>query len=239
MSETITIRPYQPADRPAIRAICADTGFLGDPVDPVFEDRETFADFLTSYYTDAEPETSVVLEDCGQVVGYILGSRFPDRARRFWLQHGPPLALRVFFRYLFHYRPASRRYIRWLLWRGWRETPKAPDRMAHFHINLLPPYRNVAQTRALIDFFLARLAAAGEPAVYGQMITFHNRRGARMFARYGFEVTDTKEVTKFRAYVNHPVFLFTVVKKLKERPNLYASGPPSNTPPVDPARPTS
>ncbi|GAB4239475.1 MAG: N-acetyltransferase [Candidatus Methylacidiphilales bacterium] len=224
MAEGLTIRPYAAADREAVRAICAETGFLGNPVDPIFEDRETFCDFLTAYYTDAEPETSVVLVDDGRVVGYILGSRFPQRAKAYWRRHGPVLFLRVLVRYLFRYGPASRRYIRWLLWRGWRETPYTPPGMAHFHINLLPPYRSVGQTRALIDYFLARLAEVGELKVYGQMVTFHNRRGARMFARYGFEVVDTREVTKFRAYVDHPVFLFTVVKDLTQRVTLYAEG---------------
>ncbi|MFQ3670946.1 MAG: GNAT family acetyltransferase [Verrucomicrobiia bacterium] len=228
---SIAIRPYLPSDRAAVRAICADTGFLGNPVDPIFQDRETFADFLTSYYTDAEPETSVVLTDHDRVVGYILASRFPRRARAYWLRRGPALALRVLLRYLFHYQAPSRRYIRWLLWRGWRETPYTPPGIPHFHINLLPPYRNVAQTRALIDFFLARLARTGETKVYGQMVTFHNRRGTRMFARYGFEVIDTKEVSKFRNYVNHPVFLFTVLKDLTQRVTLYAEAPPPSSHP--------
>ena len=56
------IRPYHPADRPALRAICADTGFLGQPIDPIFEDRELFADYLTAYYTDEEPESIFVCE---------------------------------------------------------------------------------------------------------------------------------------------------------------------------------
>src|ERR1700683_2157722 len=61
------IRPYRPEDRPLLRAICADTGFLGQPIDPVFEDRELFADYLTSYYTDAEPESTLVCELNGEV----------------------------------------------------------------------------------------------------------------------------------------------------------------------------
>ena len=56
------VRSYRPEDRAAIRRICADTGFLGSPIDPVFEDRELFADFLTAPYTDAEPENCFVLE---------------------------------------------------------------------------------------------------------------------------------------------------------------------------------
>jgi GNAT superfamily N-acetyltransferase len=223
VSSGIVIRPLEASDREAVRRICADTGFLGKPIDPIFEDRELFADFLCNGYTDAEPESSVVLVDDGAVVGYILASRFPDRIKAYWRKNGLRLGLKLAFRFLFRYGPHSRRYIRWLVWRGWRETPYSPPNMAHFHINLLPPYRNVGQTRALIDYFLQRLAEAGEKKVYGQMVTFHNRRGTRMFARYGFEVIDTKEVTKFQRYVDHPVFLFTVVKDLTQRVQLYES----------------
>ena len=73
------IRPYRAEDRPVLRAICADTGFLGKPIDPVFEDRELFADYLTSYYTDREPESSFVCELDGEVKGYVMGSRFPKK----------------------------------------------------------------------------------------------------------------------------------------------------------------
>lgn len=38
--EKFRVRPYWPEDRPVLRRICADTGFLGKPIDPVFEDRE-------------------------------------------------------------------------------------------------------------------------------------------------------------------------------------------------------
>ena len=78
-----TVRPYRPEDRPLLRAICADTGFLGRPIDPVFEDRELFADYLTGYYTDVEPESTFVCELNGEVKGYLMGSRFPKRKARF------------------------------------------------------------------------------------------------------------------------------------------------------------
>ena len=51
------VRKFDSRDRDAVRFLCCETGFLGKPVDPVFEDRELFADYLTSYYTDVEPES--------------------------------------------------------------------------------------------------------------------------------------------------------------------------------------
>jgi hypothetical protein len=62
-----------------VRRLCCETGFLGKPIDPVFEDRELFADYLTAYYTDVEPEAAFVLEHEGVVKGYLLGSRRPLR----------------------------------------------------------------------------------------------------------------------------------------------------------------
>ncbi|MGF1677655.1 MAG: GNAT family acetyltransferase [Candidatus Methylacidiphilales bacterium] len=215
------IRSFKQEDREAVRSICCDTGFLGRPVDEVFEDRELFADFLTSYYTDAEPESAVVLESDGRVVGYVLGSRFPKRQKSYERRRIPGRLLKMFWRMLTRYGASTRRYVFWLLWRGWREVPMTPKGMAHFHINLLPEFKSVQRTRELIDFFLDYLTREGEPSVYGQMVTYGSRRGERMFARYGFEVVDSVEVTKFRAYSDASVFLFTVVKDLKKSARLY------------------
>lgn len=217
----LLIRPYEPGDRARIREICCDTGFLGEPIDPVFQDRELFADYLTAYYTDREPESAVVLESGGVVQGYILGSRHPDRQSSFDTRNNLSLFFRGITRYFTSYNEASRRYVRWILTKGWREVPLKPGKMAHFHINLLAPYRTVRGTHDLIEFFLDYLHRAGEPAVYGQMVTFEKRRGQRMFARYGFDVKDCVEVSKYRHLVPTPVYLFTVVKDLRENPKLY------------------
>jgi hypothetical protein len=68
----MVVRKFEPRDREAVRCLCCQTGFLGKPIDPVFEDRELFADYLTSYYTDAEPESCFVLEHNGRVVATFL-----------------------------------------------------------------------------------------------------------------------------------------------------------------------
>src|SRR2546430_15582402 len=75
--EALVIRSYRTSDRDAIRRLCCQTGFLGEPIDPVYQDHELFADFLTTYYTDHESESSFVLEVDGEIRGYLLGSRRP------------------------------------------------------------------------------------------------------------------------------------------------------------------
>ena len=216
------IRPYRPADRAAIRAICADTGFLGQPIDPVFEDRELFADYLTAYYTDAEPESTFVCELDGEVKGYVMGSRFPRKKARFEARQLPGLVARGAWRYFMRpYHAATRRYVRWLLTRARHEVPFTPPAIPHFHFNILPEARTVGTTRAMIDMFLRYLAACGETQVYGQVVAYETRRGARMFERYGFRVIDEREVTKYRHLDPRTIYLFTILKDLTANTTLY------------------
>ena len=173
-----TIRGYQASDRDAVRELCCRTGFLGNPVDPVYEDRELFADFLTTYYTDHEPESSFVLEVDGELKGYLLGSRKPLLNQLYSFQQNIVLFLRALLRYP-RYKRCSRRFIRWMIMNGWREVPASPARMPHFHINLLPEARKMSTTRALMSAYLSYLYRCGEKQVYGQIVTFESRRGER------------------------------------------------------------
>jgi ribosomal protein S18 acetylase RimI-like enzyme len=218
------IRPYHKTDRNKVRQLCCDTGFLGSPITPVFEDCELFADFLTAYYTDWEPESCFVLEVDGEVKGYLLGSRRPHLQQLYSLYQNIGLVLRGLVRY-FRYNASSRRFVFWIIAHGWREVPATPTRTAHFHINLLPEARNVASTRALMDAYLKYLHEHGEKRVYGQMVTFESRRGSKMFERYGFRVMNRAEISKYRKLHPEPVFLSTVVKDLDENDQLYARAP--------------
>jgi ribosomal protein S18 acetylase RimI-like enzyme len=217
LPEDVIIRKYEPRDREAVRWLCCETGFLGKPIDPAFEDRELFADYLTSYYTDCEPESSLVVEMDGRVKGYLLGSRMPLRQQMHGFFLNFSLLVRGMRRY-WTYSRASRDFIGWILRNSWREVPAAPRRTAHFHINALPEAQAVAIARELIGRYLNYLRAAGEKAVYGQMVTFESRRGARLFERYGFQVLEKREITKYRKLHPEPVYLTTVVKQLDEEP---------------------
>src|SRR5246500_4609610 len=130
MSEdnAFTIRSYRASDRAAVRRLCCQTGFLGTPIDPVYEDRQLFADFLTTYYTDWEPESSFVVEIDGEIRGYLLGSRRPLRNQLYSFWQNISLFLKALTRY-YRYSAASRRFVRWILMYGWREVPAAPRRV--------------------------------------------------------------------------------------------------------------
>jgi hypothetical protein len=209
-----TIRSYRRNDRDAVRRLCCQTGFLGTPIDPVYEDRQLFADFLTTYYTDWEPESSFVIEIDGEIRGYLLGSRKPLRNQLYSFWQNVSLFLKALTRY-FRYTAASRRFVRWILMNGWREVPAAPRRVPHFHINLLPEARKMSTTRALMSAYLSYLYRCGEKRVYGQIVTFESRRGEQMFERYGFKVLNRAEITKYKAFYPQSVYLSTVIKNLE------------------------
>ena len=218
------IRPYRPGDRAAIRAICCDTGFLGQPIDPVFEDRELFADYLTSYYTDAEPESTFVCEVDGEVKGYVMGSRFPQRKSRFEARMMPGLVLRGLWRYFTRpYNAATRRYVHWVLTKARQENPFTPPDIPHFHFNIRPEARTLPTTRIIVDMFLKYLHDHGEKQVYAQVVAYETRRGARMFERYGFRVIDEREVTKYRDIDPRKIYLFTILKDLTASHKIYDS----------------
>ncbi len=221
-NSALTIRSYRGSDREAVRDLCCQTGFLGKPINPIYEDLELFADFLTTYYTDHEPESSFVVEMNGELVGYLLGSRKPLLNQLYSFYQNVCLFLRALLRYP-RYHERSRRFILWLLVNGWREVPAAPRCTPHFHINLLPEARKVSTTRALLSAYFGYLYRSGEKRVYGQIVTFESRRGEKMFERYGFRVMNRAEITKYKALFPESVYLSTVIKNLETAEPLRVS----------------
>ena len=179
------------------------------------------SDFLTTYYTDHEPESCFLLEVHGAISGYLLGSRKPLQNQLYALYQNVWLFFRALTRY-FRYNQRSRRFIRWILMYGWREVPAQPRRKPHFHINLLPEARKVSTTRALMSAYLSYLYRSGEKRVCGQIITFESRRGEKMFERYGFKVLNRAEITKYKALYPESVYLSTVIKNLETADPLSA-----------------
>jgi hypothetical protein len=215
MSSDAVIRPYRPSDREVVRRLCCETGYLGKAIDPVFEDRQLFADYLTRFYTDWEPESTFVIEQNGELKGYLMGSRRPllHQFHSFFLNLS--LFARGALRYP-RYNNASKAFVRWILLNAWREVPAAPRRMPHFHFNLLPEVQGFANSRELLVQFLHHLRVHGETHVFGQVVTFEERRGAKVFERFGFRVLEKKEITKYRAHRKEPVYLCTVLKDLND-----------------------
>jgi GNAT superfamily N-acetyltransferase len=211
------VRPYTPRDREAVRRICCETGYSGEPIDPVFGDRDVFADFFTRYYTDFEPESAWVAEVGGEVVGYLIGCcrfRYHAWVEKFLLL--VVIAPKAVWRFCTgRYNQASRKFLFWSCGKATGETPSAPKRSAHFHFNILSAYRNTGIGYKLFFTFYKQLQVRGVAQVYGQIQTFDDRRAIRIFERYGFTEFDRKELTKFKDFQEKKVYCSTLVKKVE------------------------
>src|SRR5580704_18840181 len=98
------VRKYRPSDRQSVRALCCETGFLGNAIDPVFEDRELFADFLTDYYLRHELDSAFVVTKNDIVQGYLLGAHHLSKHRFHSLLQIFYFIPKIVWRY-FGYRP--------------------------------------------------------------------------------------------------------------------------------------
>lgn len=210
---SVLVRPYSPSDRTAVRHICCETGFSGDPVDPLFCDRDVFADFLTRYYTDWEPESAFIVEDDGKIVGYLTGCaryRYFTFIQLYLLLFiiVPKVVIRIL---TVRYDSRSLAFLKWICLKGRKETPSAPKRSAHLHFNILKDYRRAGIGVRLIDRLLRTFRERGVKKVYGQIQTLDGRRTERAFERYGFHIYDKRPVTKFRDFHGKTVYCTTVV----------------------------
>ncbi|MGZ4973570.1 MAG: GNAT family N-acetyltransferase [Limisphaerales bacterium] len=212
----IRIRGYAPKDRNAIRNLCCETGYFGNPVDTLFQDRELFADLFTNAYLDYEPEWGLVAESNGSVIGYLLGSvatNFDSLQMRSGFQTTTKMLLRLAAgKYSSH--PRSRQFIRWLLFSGYWEQPKHPPNAAHLHFDLDQNYRGRGIGFRLWHEYEKRLKAAGVKHCYGAFFSHSKRRPETAYARYGFSVYDRRHTTMFQPEVMDPVEVVCVSKQL-------------------------
>ena len=168
------IRPYRPEDREAVREICRRTAYRNRGSTAVIEDGELFADYWTKYYTDHEPESAFVVEEEGEVIGYLLGCADATVFHRVMARRIVPsvLARAVFRLVTFQYRdPKTRRMLYWLLRYGWQEDPSIPlDRYpAHYHCNILRKGIGKGYYTALALRFVDQMLARGIRYMHGQV----------------------------------------------------------------------
>jgi RimJ/RimL family protein N-acetyltransferase len=179
------IRRYETGDREAIRRICFETGYMGEPIDWLWRDRETFADLITRYYTDREPESIWVATRGSDVVGYLTGCVDSERTRG----NAPAEVRRLIWRGGL-LRPGfgaflARAALDTLRDRDLRgEALFDPRWPAHLHIDLLPEARGRGLGRRLMQLWFDHLRGLAVPGVH--LGTFaENHAAIRFFESCG------------------------------------------------------
>jgi ribosomal protein S18 acetylase RimI-like enzyme len=185
---TPMIRPYRPADRDALYAICIRTGDSGRDASALYHDPRILPDIFCGPYLKLEPGLAFVLADSqDRPVGYIIGTADTPRFVAAYQRDWPP---KVAGRYR---RPGAQgggggldaERIHELHHPEWMLRDDLADYPAHLHIALLPHAQGKGAGRALMDTYLNALRVAGIPGVHLSMSAANT--GARAFYdRMGF-----------------------------------------------------
>ena len=190
----VSVRPYRSSDRARVRYICFATGYMGEPVAWQWRDAESFATIFTGYYTDAEPESALVAEIDGEVMGYLLGC---VDSRKAWNPAG--VVGRQFTRRGLAFRPGTAPFV----WRALGDVivdaarmrlPPAPFEdprwPAHLHVDLLREARGRGVGTRLMRLWLESLRGRDVPGCHLETVA-ENTAAVAFFEAMGFEKRGT------------------------------------------------
>lgn len=195
----MTIRRYRPEDRAAVEAICAETGLSGR-LEEFFCDKPLFVKLWLDAYLYGEPESCWVAEDEEGVQGYLVGSMKPGfkwRALRLLLPHlMKGIGRLITGKYRHH--PPSERFIKWLAFRSWRETPEHPQPGGNFHFNVRADRQgSEAAGTEMLAAFIGDLKDRGIPLLYAHVFLNSRARRSLFYRRLGLALYDLRKTTLY------------------------------------------
>jgi len=213
------VRPFERRDREAVRFICCETGFMGEPMEVFMEGREVFADLWTRYWTDHEPEHCWIAEVEGRVVGYLFGCTDTRRQERITREKIlPSIILKAFVTRCFWSLKTQRYLIKAIrsYRRGELRTPNiAREYPAHLHTNLLDGYRGLGLGTQMMRKWFDHLASHGGGGLH-LVTTTYNKQAALFYRRMGFETLFEKPISFYEGIIAEPIALLGMGLKLRE-----------------------
>lgn len=180
------IRPYQPADREAVGRICILTGDSGQDATGKYFDDQILPVIYAYPYVDHSPDLAWVVEDDGEVIGYILGVADVEPFVGWWREHWTP-QVEAMFPERDDWSAGDRRLVRLGLEPEQQIAPWREEHPAEFHIDMLPAAQGKGLGRKLIDVFLAELHRRGVASV-GIGVGARNENAVGFYKRLGFDV---------------------------------------------------
>lgn len=209
------LRPLRARDGAAVRQICCETGFLGQPIGPLCSDEELFASLTVGPYLEYAQDWGFVAEQDGRVVGYLLGAPPDFDASVFRVAAQATLKMlgrATAGKYREH--PQNLQFLHWLLFHSYRERPLRPAHAAHMHFNVQSPERGHFLGLHLWQNFEALLRARGVPHYYGELFSWSGHRPERPYRRHGLQVYDRVPTSLFDHACDLEVENICVYKRL-------------------------
>ena len=210
----IIIRKFVVEDGEAIRRITFDTAFLGEPASIFFDDEEIFADALSLYFTDYEPESCFVAVFNEKVIGYIFGTKnIPKMNRTFILKIIPGLGIKAIRRGTLFRKKVNQflMYCAKSFLKGELNTPNFSKQYpATFHINIDKDFRGLHIGANLLEHYLQYLKENNVTGVQCSTIS----EGAKIFfEKMGFYVLYEIKRSYWRSYTGKD-FSYYVLGKI-------------------------
>jgi len=212
---SIIIRPFKIDDKDSVRKICADTAFMGEPVERFFDFRDIFSDIAISYYTDYEPESLFIAECDGNVVGYLAGCKDTRRFKRIFSRRILP---RAFFSLLVKgafFREKSARLITSILKSFFKGELRRPDYLkdfpAHLHVNVQNLYRHIGAGTKLMERYFDYLR---NNHIGGVHLYSFSSAGQQFFQKLDFSKVFSQKVSYFEQLKLPEVYLYGFTKRI-------------------------
>lgn len=173
------IRPYQPADLPALRRICLLTGRAGGDASGQYSSDDLLPDVFLEPYVTLAPETAWVVDLGSGPVGYLVAALDTETFISAWSARWAPEFARR--------HPVVAPGEEWL--HEWMPSV-VPGHPAHLHIDLLPEAQGGGWGRRLMGTLGEAAVAAGVPGIHLAMDA-GNHSARAFYDRLGFDELGT------------------------------------------------
>ena len=215
-SAGVVIRRYRRLDRQEIRQICCDTAFMGQPCANFFDGDDIFADALTEYFTDHEPQSCFVAEKEGLVVGYLIGAKDVTLMGRVFTQKITlKLLIKAFYSGVF-FKSKNIVFLgfclRSMLGGEFRQPDLSREYPATLHINMRSGFRGLGIGSQLLAQYLIYLKDEGVPAVHFATMS---ENATYFFNKREFTVLFRLRRSYFRHLLKRDIFVYVYGKKLE------------------------
>jgi len=210
------IERFRPEHTAAIRDICFETGFAGETLRGIIDNKEFFADLVTGYFTHEFTGGTFAAVRGGRVIGYLFCC--PDEEK-----HAPAIEQ--------HYRsriirelPRLGRFTRSDAAFFAREAmsfiggemnfpPFTRDYTSALHINVLPVEQRTGAGALLFDTMFRYLEGLGSRGVHLQTTSL-NTKALPFYIKHGFTELFSKKTRFYRKWTSEEVRNVILGRKL-------------------------
>ncbi len=201
----VIIRPYESKDLEALRQIACDTVFMGKPYHHIVSNAEVVADVITLCYTQYEPESCLVAEIGGKVVGYLIGTKDIRRMNKIKAKMIPRITLKI-IRHGLLFNKKNLKFLWFNLFSFFKGETRKEDYAIEYpatgHINVDHQYQSRGIASKLLGESLHYLRKNNIPGV---QVSINTEAGKNFFSKHKFNFLYSQKRSELR-YLIHQDF---------------------------------